>query len=328
MVSMSDIAELLGISCATVSRALNDSPKISEETKRRVLEAAKKTGYLEKFEAKRQQTVKKIGFIISKHYFGTNEPFYTKVLLGAEELANKENMRVNLFTINEQDTVDWLLMDLKEFKIDEVIVAAAISSKTIKRLITAGLKIVLVDFEHGQLPTVEPDNLNGAYAAVRHLQSRGREKIAFISGEKDHPSMLQRYRGYRLAIEEAGGQYNEDLILQTSGYCTVEEGYQQGLRLLRKGDFDAVLAGNDAMAVGVIRAFTEKGLQIPRDVSVVGFDDVEMGLYTSPPLTTVRIHKEKMGQIAASMLVHWQLDWGKIGWRVLVPTELVVRESS
>jgi DNA-binding LacI/PurR family transcriptional regulator len=305
VVSMSDIAELLGVSCATVSRALNNSPKISAETKQRVLQAAEKLGYLDKLAAKRQQVVKKIGFIISKEYFGTHELFYTRVLLGSEKRANKDNMRVNLFTFDEQESVEWLFGELKEFKIDGVIVAAVVSAKLLKRLLATGVKIVLVDFEHESLPVVEPDNFHGAYQAVQHLYMRGRQQIAFVSGEQDHPCMRQRYYGYRAAVEEGPGDFRPELAVLSTGCCSVED-----------------------MATGLMRAFQEKSIRIPEDVSVVGFDDLEMGVYTTPSLSTVRIHKERMGEIAAAMLVNWPLGWETPGWRVIVPTELVIRQSS
>jgi len=173
------------------------------------------------------------------------------------------------------------------------------------------------------------DNVGGAQLAVSHLLHRGHRRIAFIGGDLEHPSIRDRLVGYRQALAEAGVDAPESLVVATQPYTAVSDGYQAAKELCERGEpFTALFAANDAMAVGALRLLQERGVKVPEEVAIVGFDDVEAAVTTQPTLTTVRVPKEELGAIAVRRIVELiNHNEGAVS-RTIVPTTLVLRESA
>jgi LacI family transcriptional regulator len=161
-----------------------------------------------------------------------------------------------------------------------------------------------------------------------HLISGGYKKIGFIAGDLAHPSIEERYDAYRKMLTESGIAYRPALVITDEKSTRIDDGYHAMERMMKAGGAPrAVLAANDAMAIGAIQYLKGAGRRVPEDVAVVGFDDVEMSSHTEPRLTTVRVPKEEMGKLAARRLVEIIKTPTGTVTTVHVPVELVVRES-
>jgi LacI family transcriptional regulator len=193
------------------------------------------------------------------------------------------------------------------------------------------LPIVFVDYipNRGKYSAVLIDNESGAFDAVSHLINQGHQKIAFLGGDVSHPSMSERLMGYKKALQEHGIAIKKQLIVEDEPETAFENGYQAAERLLNNQvKPTAIFACNDAMAIGCIKFLKENNIQIPEDISVVGFDDIEQDIMIEPHLTTVRVFKEELGVVALRRMVEMIENKNFLAGRVLVPVELVVREST
>ncbi|MGH7602266.1 MAG: LacI family DNA-binding transcriptional regulator, partial [bacterium] len=173
------------------------------------------------------------------------------------------------------------------------------------------------------------DNLFGAALAVRHLIDLGHRRIAFVGGDITHPSIAKRLEGYKQALQEAQLTIADELIESEESYTAADDGYHAAEKLITTGvDFTAIFAANDAMAIGAMQCLKQHGRQIPAEVSVVGFDDVEAGTHTQPELTTIRVDKEDLGAVALRRLVEMIETKKEFLGKVFTPVELVVRQST
>jgi DNA-binding LacI/PurR family transcriptional regulator len=172
---------------------------------------------------------------------------------------------------------------------------------------------------------VGSDNRAGAQTGVAHLISLGRQKIAFLGDHSEHcPEFRQRFDGYQSALRAAGLPILPGL--QPSADVSEESGWRQTLALIESGaKFDALFAACDIMAIGAIKALRERGLRVPEDVAVVGFDDIDGARFTNPPLTTVRQDTESAGEVLVTTLL--RLVAGETVDGIMIPTRLIVRES-
>jgi LacI family transcriptional regulator len=193
------------------------------------------------------------------------------------------------------------------------------------------IPLILVDFRipGRRVSTVMIDNRKGVRLAIEHLAERGHTRIAFVGGDPGHPSISERFQGYRETLEELRLPFDENLVVTSEVALRVEDGFH-ALRTIfeREGKPTAVFAANDAMAIGCIQYAKHAGLQIPRDLAVVGFDDVESTLHVDPRLTTVRVFKEEMGALAVRRLVEAVKSKSRNIVDTYVPVELIVREST
>jgi DNA-binding LacI/PurR family transcriptional regulator len=165
--------------------------------------------------------------------------------------------------------------------------------------------------------------------ATEHLLSLGHRKIAFIAGDINHPSIYDRYQGYKNALEKAGIETDRNLVVTDEDYPARENGYNAAKRLLeRNEDFTAVFTCNDAMAIGVMQYLKEAGRRIPEDISVIGFDDVEADLSLDPPLSTISVPKVEMGVEVMRLMADILGNVSDKPKKVLVPVELIERDST
>lgn len=331
--TIKDVARHAGVAVSTVSLVINRKGKVSPATRARVLQAVAELNYHPHRSARGLVTRRSgnLGFILTKNRFSRAEPFYTRVFLGTEFEARGQDYYILLTTVEENFRGEEVPRFLLERDVDGVIFAGKVPLRLIEYVRDEGLPIVLVDYfpPRGQYSAVLIDNVGGAHLAVSHLIHRGHRRIAFIGGDLEHPSIHDRLEGYRQALEQAGIQPDDALVVTDQPYTAVSDGYEAARELLLRGQpFTALFAANDAMAIGALRHFQEKGISVPDQVAIVGFDDVESATTVQPALTTVRVPKEELGAIAIRRMVELINHNDRAVSRTIVPTTLVLRESA
>lgn len=328
--TISDVAEAAHVSISTVSLVMNGKGPVSEETRVRVAEAAERLGYVPSRAAQGLvlRTTGNVGFVLREDHFTRAEPFYTRIFLGSEFEARHAGVYVLLATVPgvyraRTDTPRFL----RERAVDGVVVAGRVPDAFLDELAATRLPVVLVDFAYRAWPSLGIDNAEGGRMAARHLLDRGRRRLAFVGADPGHPSLAERLHGF----EQGAGR--PIVRLTSHDQPTRATGRQLGHTLFADAADrpDGVFCANDALALGVLDAARDAGVPVPEALSVVGFDDVEGAAESSPPLTTLRVFKEQLGELALRHLVDLVaaragIARGAAQTRVL--PELVVRGSS
>lgn len=328
-VSLREVGEMAGVSFQTVGKVLRGKGTVAPATRVRVLEAAKELGYVPNSLARglASNETHSIGFIAS----GLASFVLAPLLLGAEREARRHGYFV-LFNFIDAETGDGVrtLNQLIERRVDGVVSAAL----TLQH--DAGYGALLRDavpsvanhpINGGGVPIVTWDAEEPGFLGAQHLVDSGHRHIATITGDWHGGRVGGRLAGYARALQEVGVSFDRELV--DIGHWSVEGGYKAMHRLLELGrEFTAVIAHNDHMAMGAIRALNERGLRIPDDISVVGCDDVDFAPFTNPPLTTVRMSFECSGVEAVRLLVDRLQGRTAPTDRVVLPCTLVVRDST
>ncbi len=328
MSSIKEIAKIANVSPATVSKALNKRKDVSEATRQRIIKIAESHDFVPSSLGRNLKTQKteNIGVIV----FRESQPlsgnsFYSRVLEGIEvELAiNNYSLILHLLPYDNGTTLPKML---RERQVDGVILMCVVRPDFIDRLRTLNISTALIDPQivASDFCQVLIDNEHGAFEAVQHLINSGHRRIGFISGDLDRLSFAQRFKGYKKALKFYNISFDKELI-QSGG---LEKGYDQVKKLLQlKNHPTAIFAANDLNAIYGYKAIADKGLSIPEDISIIGFDDIELGKMASPQLSTVRVYKEELGSIAVRILLQMINNELEKPVTTLVPTKLVTRES-
>ena len=328
MVTIKDIAKLANVSQSTVSKALNSRPDVSEYTRNRIVKIAEKHQFVPNAFGKglKRRTTENIGVIFCRESQPlSGNPFYSRVLEGIEGELAINNYNLVLHLIPENYKVDLPKM-VRERQVDGLILVGVLKQDFINSIVSKNIPIVLVDPKilTENISQVLIDNEHGCYMATQYLIEKGHRRIGFISGPLERQSFFQRYLGYKKALQFNDIPIEKELV-QTGG---LEEGYENTMRLLRLPNRPtAIVSANDINAIYGIRAIQEMGLKVPDDVSIIGFDDIELAKMSSPQLTTIRVYKEEMGSIAVRLLLqHLRCEINKPVTSI-VPTRLVERSS-
>ncbi len=331
--TIKDVARLANVSTATVSLAINGHPRITAETKLRVEKAIKNLGYFPSRSARDLASKKtgNIGFILTDDHFLKTEPFYTQIYLGTEFEARKHPYYTLLATIPSRfGDEDELPRFILENSVDGLLIAGKVSDIFLKRIRPYNLPTVMIDFQTNENnhSAVLIDNMGGVSQATNFLISGGHQNIAFLCAEKEHPSIRERYYSYKNTLEQNNIPFSDQRVVSMDTVISKESGYDAAGILYNRGiKFSAVIACNDAMAIGAMQFFKDAGLRIPDDVSIIGFDDIEIDLHTDPPLSTISVPKIDMGQDAFRLMI--QILENKISShkKIIVPVELIIRDS-
>ncbi len=328
MINIKDIARLANVSPSTVSKALNNQTDISDATKKRILAIAKELNYSPNAFGKglKNRTTENLGVIFCRELQPlSGNPFYSRVLEGieAEVALNNFNLILYFVPTNQQDISPKMV---REHQVDGIILVGVFHLEFIQILNQSGLPIIQIDpkIRLTNSHQVLINNEDGAFAATQYLISMGHKKIGFISGDLTRMSFQQRYEGYLKALK-----YNriepDSALIKTGG---LEKGYDQVKELLlAQNRPTAIFAANDINAIYGYQAIHELGYVIPDDISIVGFDDIDLAKFSTPPLTTVRVYKEELGSLAVRALfksINGELEFPQT---VIVPVKLVERES-
>jgi LacI family transcriptional regulator len=332
--TIKDVARLSGLSLSTVSLVINKRGYVSRETREKIQKIVHDLSYHPTRSARglASKTSGNLGFMLSDYHFSQAEPFYTKIFLGTEFEARNHNYYILLTTVGKtfsktHDVPRFLL----ERNVDGVIIAGKVTGRLIDYIDELGIPIILVDYDSKKRrhSTVLTDNRTGARMAVEHLLDLGHRSVAFIAGDIEHPSIAERFAGFKEVLHEHHIVPDEQLIVVDQPTLWGNDGSEAIEKILRRGKQPtAVFAANDAMAIGCAKFMRDRGVKIPADLAIVGFDDIDMSSHLEPPLTTVRVLKEEMGKLAVIRLVDMIKSKSRAVVTTHVPVELVVRSST
>lgn len=332
--TIKDVAKKANVSTATVSLVIHENKRISTDTRRKVFKAIKELNYHPSHSARGlvSRQTGNIGFILTDDHFLRTEPFYTRIFLGTEFEARESAYYILLTTIpssfKEGDPLPRFVL---EGNVDGIIIAGKVPAYIISKLNSYKMPLTFVDYypPFGDYSAILIDNLNGGLQAVEHLISLGHQKIAFIGGDIEHPSIRDRFLGYKTALEKKGLNFDSAKVVTTESDTSRESGYQAAKRLFQNTtDLTSIFACNDAMAIGAMQYLKTKGYRIPQDISIIGFDDVEAGLSTNPSLSTMKVPKIEMGAKIMQLMSDILKNKTKTAVKVLVSVELITREST
>lgn len=322
------LASQAGVSVNTASRAINDKPDINPLTKEKILKIAREIGYVPNASAValRTQKTRTLGVIIADN----NNPFYAEVLSGIEAEAKANNYHIILTNTRrnyqeEENAIDLLLAK----QVDGLLIAPVQEkNEDIYKLIDSKIPFVVVgrDYENLSVDAVYSDESKGGYLAAEYLIKKGYKNISYIGGYTYKSPARRRLEGYKKALTDYGIPVKESLI--KIGDIDIEDGYSYTKDLFDQGiDFQAIFAYNDMMAFGAIKAIKERGLKIPEDIGVVGYDNILFSSLVSPPLTTVNLKKVELGRESVRLLLSKINGHRKKDKKIVLDVDLIVRET-
>jgi LacI family transcriptional regulator len=329
-ITIQDIAQQLGIAVSTVSKALNDYSDVSEATRQRVQTAAQELGYHPSATAQslRRRKTKKIGLVVT-YPIGFIGEYLSRVLIGVAMTAEREGYHIVLYT-PIADPLDQLTRICRAREVDGLLLPwGDLTSENLALMQSENIPFVVVArrVDEYEVPYVVGDNLGGALALTQHLTSLGHRRIGFTSWETERTTNLDRLAGYRQALVEADIPFDDTLIVPITREPENRYAAMNKLLDLPKPP-TAVFAFHDYVAIQALHAANDRGLQVPEDVAIAGFDGMYSSLITSPPLTTVKHPVQKIGQRAVEILLQHISDPNLPPQQAILPVELIPRQST
>lgn len=329
---LKDVAKRSGVAVGTASAVINQSPWVTEETRKRVLQAIKELNYHPNQLARNLRTQKTttIGVIVSD----ITNPFFPQIIRSIDRVTRQNGYLMMLGDSNEsfQIGIETFKVMLQK-KVDGIILVGGIVPKEdLVKFLSDKYPVIVVierDFEIPDIATVVVDAVNGGYTATKHLLSLGYSQVGLICGPMEdelfHAS-FGRHKGYRMALEEYNIPFNQSMV--QCGDFTFDGGYRAMKQLLEEThQIRAIFALNDLMAIGAMMAIKEKGLRIPEDIALVGYDDIPEASHISPALTTIQLPKKQLGQKAVEILLNRLQGKQDLSLKNVLPTKLIVRQS-
>lgn len=330
-ITLENVAELAGVSRSTASRVVNGKAGVREDVRRRVRQVIEETGYRPNLAA-RALASNRSGVIslVVPHASSTlfTDPYFPRLTQGITQACNKHDLSLSLFLFHSEDEEEKLTRRIANTSIvDGVIIASSqFDDPLIPHLVANGVPLVVVgrQDQYPEVSFVDVDNVNGAYAATTHLLRRNYRRVAHITGPQNMVSGADRLLGYKKALRERGFTFREEWV--AVGDYTEAGGYAAMQQLLT-AEPDAVFAASDQMAMGALRAIREAGLHVPQDIALVGFDDLLPPGNIHPRLTTIRQPVVQLGQEAVNVLLDIIRNGPSPSNRIILDTQLVIRES-
>jgi len=329
MTTIREVAESAGVSYATVSHVINNTRVVSPETRQRVVNAMTELNYRPNALARslRQGKTNTLGLVLPD----SANPFFAEISRSIEDEAFNRGYSVFLCNTELNIQRELFYVDvLSKKQVDGIIfVAAGDQADSLDFLAREGMPVVMIDrnVPNVQVDAVLPDHQLGGFLATRHLIQLGHSRIACIAGPSSITPSVERITGYRNALEQGGIPFDEKLIIR--GDYHAQSGMEITHSLLKMDPRPtAIFALNDLMALGALRAAAEAGFSVPRDLAVVGYDDLEISQFTTPPLTTIAQPKKEIGLKAVSLLVERITQNNRSPRRLVLPPELIVRRST
>ena len=332
--TQADIAHLVGVSRATVSYVLSGRKggaiSVADETRQRVIEAAQQLGYEPDAAAQslRLRTSKNIGFTMPD----MNNPHLWQIVRGADETARAQGFNLLLTsTAMQPESEKASIREVLRRRIDGLILLQWDYDKLKDEFCLAAQRhspiVVLGANEKYNLDTVTPGHMEGAKLMMTHLIQLAHRQIGFIFGVYQEPLGNERLLTYRTELKKVGIPLNEDLIVHCG--AAIQDGYQAALTLLDKQPRPtAILVINDLLAIGALRAIANRGLRVPEDISVAGFDDIDMAGFTIPSLSTVCVNAEDVGREAVRLIFERLAEPERLPQHLYLPARLILRDST
>lgn len=320
-VRVRDIALRAGVSPGAVSRALNFRAGLSEETRRRIIETAREMGY--DFSRLHEEKIKKILFVLHRQHNTSHAMvFYSPLLLAVENACREHGIALSFLALGPTDNVT---QQISKHSPDALLCVGFIEPEIIGILREMPLPIVLVDHAIPGLTCVNPDNYQGSMMLTRHLIEKGHRRIAFLASSMAHYSIYQRERGYRQALFDAGillsPQYEATAPALSDLNASLEYSLNELMSLPEPPD--ALFCYNDAAAIVALNYCQTRGIKVPEELAIAGFDDIELAAHVNPALTTLAVDKPALGRTAVEKLIA-QSEVSE----TLLPVALKIRASA
>ncbi|WP_419955390.1 LacI family DNA-binding transcriptional regulator [Neobacillus niacini] len=343
MIRLKDIAEHVGVSISTVSRVIqNDQTRnVNSETKAKIWEAVKELGYIPNQHARNLVTNKqeknntrtmKIGWVANPKQAETN-PYFATIYTGIRDSLSDHDYTLISITKDEIENEVLLLKTIHDLGIEGLLLIDKIEDSIIE-YIQQNIPVVGLDFYYTDknMAIIDYDREASIKMVVRHLVKQGHHDIGFIGGGHENFEDLHtehRFKGFQLAMKEAGLAIQSDWVINTQ--WKMENSYEKMKSLIKRDPLHlptAMVCASDLMAIAAMRAVRENNLRIPEDIAFFGVDNLEMGKYSSPQLSTIDIPKYEMGRMAAKTIMEMVEGKIKLPLKITLPFELVFRESS
>ncbi|MNO21260.1 HTH-type transcriptional repressor PurR [compost metagenome] len=331
MTTIYDIAKKTGYSPTTVSKAFNNYSDVREKTRQEILRTAQEMGYLPNAHARTLTTKKSwtIGVLfVEGTGAGIRHPFFSAVIESFKQVAVAKGYALMFISKDVGGKQSGYLENCRIRGVDGVVVFLSdYNDPYFLELLESDIPTVILDYDTAQSHTVCSDNKAGALLAVNYLASLGHRRIAHISGGGNSFPGSQRELGYIEAMEQQGLDVLDGYIAE-GAFFSRENGYKAMLKLLELPERPtAVFASGDLLALGAVMAAKDQGFSVPSDISVIGYDDIEIAAYVSPALTTIRQDTEMLGTRAAEILIASIDGKGQAKEALMLPVEVVVRDS-
>ncbi len=336
-VTIYDVAKKAGVGIGTVSRAINNSPHISPGTREKILKVIHELKYQPS--AMAQSLARKKTNIIACVVPQFTGYFYFEVLNGVQQALSNYGYDLILYNVDKLEKKEEILKrTIQERKVDGVLlISMPISDKLVSRFAESKLPIVIVDSYHDALDSITVENKEGAFTATEHLIKLGHKRIGMINGSLTSVPALDRLEGFKAALNKYNIACYDNLIINIGLNGDPEVRYNDGfnkkagykamnqLLALNQDRPTAIFISSDIQATGAIKAIGEYGLKIPSDITIVGFDDIELSEYLG--LTTVHQPMYEMGTLAANRLMAKIAGDDSDNFKTVFPTKLVIRET-
>lgn len=328
--TINDIAKIAGVSRSTVSRVLTDNPNVKVSTREKVKAVIEAHNYQPNSLA-RGLALGKIN-VVALIIGDIRNPFYSELTWVIEGILNRNGYLVVLcdseYDIEKEELY---LKAVKQYGFSGVVMTSAMESENLISILKSmDCPVVLLNryIKSFEEDVVVLDNFQGGYIATKHLIDLGHTKIGIITGPLNSTSSMERFNGYKSALQDYGIKYREDFVMH--GNLKVESGYEYGVSLLKRKSTKptAVFAGNDLMAIGIMEAYKNMGMNIPENLSLVGFDDIPLASTPSINLTTIRQPFRELGETVAELVLkrinNERLEYKK----VIFSPQLVIRGTT
>jgi DNA-binding LacI/PurR family transcriptional regulator len=327
-VTIKDIAKKLNISVTAVSKALNDRPDISKELKEKVRETAKSMGYTKNIIASKLVNKKSntIGvFILSRYKIANEENTGFSFLSGILEVANKNNFDVIVFSTDSIEEKSYLELCNERRVEGAIFIGLEYNSKQLKELSNSNLPIVLVDYKYdsSNISSITSDSDKGIEQAINYLKMLKHKKIGFINGHNKAYVSYQRLESFKKIMKKYN-LYNEKYIFE--GDFSIEKGYELSNQILNSKNIPTAFIVSGAMTTyGLIKGFLDKNINIPKDISIISYDNFKLDSYFTPEITSISQNIEIIGKKSAESL--FKLINTGIKENITLDTKLIIRKS-
>ncbi|HOP72271.1 LacI family DNA-binding transcriptional regulator [Thermoclostridium caenicola] len=330
MVTIYDIAKKSGYSPTTVSKALNDYPDISASTKMKIRAIAREMGYTPNSSARALATSKSwlIGILYNEDQgLGIRHPHFSEIIEKFKERIEEAGYELIFIGKRIGERHNSVYEHCLYRGVDAVFIVNHPEVEGLQDLINSRIPCVASEPVPGEVPCVLSDNVDGAKKAVDYLFSLGHKRVAHIAGPLSSAASQERIMGYKMSVQAHNTDYGEGII-EAADQFNFKSGYEAMQRLLDMHQAPtAVFCSSDVLACGAIAAARERGLYVPEDISIIGFDDIEIAAYVVPGLTTVRQNRAEIGQTCAEILLKMLDGRNTKPKTVRIPTRLIIRNS-
>ena len=332
-VTIDDIAKKAKVSVMTVSRVLNESGPVAKDTAEKIKKIVKELNYHPNLIARSLSSRKTmtIGVLIPKTEKLFLDNYIAQILSGVTDIAQENNYRITIIPVNHsgEEKLDYSSYIRNKLFDGLILLKAKLNDPNLSKLVDSGFPYIMVNYrkQGANYNYVDSENIKGAEIAVEHLYSKGHRKIAFVAGSMDEVNARDRLKGYKNVLKKYRLPFKDEYVIY--GDFNRETAHKESKKLLDlKNRPTAIFSSDDYMALGVIEQIKNYKLSVPKDIAIVGFDNIEIGEFSKPALTTIKQPMYEIGKKSSEALLSLIKKTKKSPLRIMLKTELIVRESA